>query len=134
MRLFHPVENTEIPFCQHGGVLGVFLKGIHAKPATQKRRQELPNKKHLLKKEGSPTRCASQCPHTSSSQGRGGKDTGSIQRLDGGTSLAGRHLHQVKVACVQLRVRGILVLGVQLSCAQGSVVLTLRQNQWQCIR
>lgn len=29
-------HKNEVPFCQHGGVLRVFLEGIHAKPAAQK--------------------------------------------------------------------------------------------------
>lgn len=52
----------------------------------------------------------------------------SLQRLDGGAPLAGRHLHQVKVASVQLGVCRVLVLGVHLARAQRTVVLTLKQN------
>lgn len=29
------VGSTEVPFCQHRGMLRVFLKGIHSKPATE---------------------------------------------------------------------------------------------------
>lgn len=29
-------HTEQVPFCQHGGVLGVFLEGVHAKPAAQK--------------------------------------------------------------------------------------------------
>jgi hypothetical protein len=47
------------------------------------------------------------------------------QRLDWGAPLAGSHLHQVKVAGVQLRVCGILILGIDLTCAEWTVVLTL---------
>lgn len=65
-------------FCQHRGMFGVLLKGIHAK-----------------------------------------------QRLDWGASLASCHFHQVKVACVQLCMRGILILSINLACAERTVALTL---------
>lgn len=31
------VGSTEVPFCQHRGMLRIFLKGIHSKPATETR-------------------------------------------------------------------------------------------------
>lgn len=55
------------------------------------------------------------------------QNVGCVQRLDGGASFPSRHLHEVEVAGVELSVRGVVILSVHLTCAQGAIVLALKE-------
>lgn len=100
-------------------MLGVFLEGVHAKPTAETETS------HRVKEKGDAHDHGQESlppARLSRVQGVG------LQGLDGGAPLAGGHLHQVEVARVQLRVRGVLVLGVNLARAQRTVVLALKQK------
>lgn len=87
MKSFPSVENTEIPFCQHGGVLGVFLKGIHAKPAARKRRQWLPNKKECPRRQCGRHTLQASVPALARPGGGAGRAQGAYRGLMGGLLL-----------------------------------------------
>lgn len=50
------------------------------------------------------------------------------QRLDGGAPLAGDDLHELEAAVVELNVRGVVVLRVDLTGPQRAAVLGLEAN------
>lgn len=48
-----------------------------------------------------------------------------LQRFDGRTPLAGDDLHELEAVVVELDLCGVVVLGVDLTRAQGAAVLRL---------